>query len=360
MENFNLYDMIVIIKNRKIMIFSTTVLLVAACVSLIYANSNKHLIVATITPGRDVRGGQVFYFESPQILASAIDAGTFASQVREKLGLAKDVSLNVSAKVPFKTKLIAISYKTEDVELGKNIINATIESLTQSYADNYELQIKATTKRIEEKQNRMKALERQKQDLEKTAKEIELKNAQIDNTRERIKLLAAHLDKTTVTRQSVVENTQQLLEKRQQLLKSNSPNSGMDRLLYASVIQGDIRYQASLDKDIRDLQSLTKELEGKIKSLKIGIDKEIIKKEEKLTSIENALEDNLIAIETIKLEQATLVPVQIVQKATDTPAKLPASPILLIFLAVVGGLVGGAALALTLEVLKRQNQEQAA
>jgi len=360
MDKYNIYTALIVIKNRKFVIIATTILLMGLCAIFISMNSNKHIVVATITPGRDVRGGQVFYFEAPHIIASAIDAGTFASQVKSKLNLPNDISLNVSAKVPFKTKLISIQYKTKDIKLGKKILNATIDSLIASYNDNYGLQIKATTKRIEEKQNRIKALDRKKEEWKKkTAIKIEQKKAEIANIHEQIKLLDNHLTKTLSTRNQTHKNTQQLLEQRTNLLSKNDKNSGLDRLLYTSVIQGNISYQSSLDEDIINIRRDKKKLEGRINSLKISIDTDKINLEEALTSIENERADNLVAVGTLKLEQDALVPIQIVQQPTDIPAKLPASPLILLFLSLIAGITVGSTFAFFLEILNSQCQEEA-
>lgn len=245
-------------KWKRLIIFGTLICgFVAGIVSFLMPKIYE--VSSVIEPGiiGFNKEGSFIYIDSPVNMKEKIEKGAYNRKIQEALHLDPKVEIKFKATIGREAKVIKITsqWEEKDINIGIKATQKLLEFLGDDYGGIVENKRNDYDKQIKLQMSRIKVLEER----------IKLLEAICENIKHRKEELVKEIE-------GVRENTKEIIQQRNEILKKENLNKELSLLLYSSTIQQNIAYFNQLNDQLYDLSSREKEIENKIEKLRKDID----------------------------------------------------------------------------------------
>ncbi len=177
-------------------------------------------------------------------------------------------------------------------------------------------------KLITVKQNAIADVERQRKDIDQQIlqkkNDIGAKKREMELKKESIKAIGVRVNELIDETRNIKDNTERLVQERNQMLKDRKAADDISMLLYTTTIQQNVAYFNDLNTQIYDLRASEKQIEtqinsilGEIEGFATDIERLRLQKEEGLQTKVNDLNAE---VETLKLEKGLIENVRVIQE----------------------------------------------
>lgn len=354
-DQIDITDILRIIWKWKYFIFCGTLLcaLVAAIISLTVKKIYR--VGMVIRPGiiNIIEDGDNIYIDSAQNISAVVEAGTFNNQILKSIknpnsdGL--PMAFNFQASIPDNSNTIKISYDTDNIEQGLNLLDNLGKALLERYSEyveyykrDYDIKIQLKYSQMTKITNNISTVKSDistaqsgnENEIKKISNEISAIKAKRDSKKDQIKNIKQRISDIRLDINSIKKNTDLLFEERNKFLatKKNDDNI-LSSIIYTNTIQQNIGYSDSLKGTISDLNykiyqeiAAIENLENKIRNLEVK--KDNLKKQTK-SKIENMKSQakNLEAekkyllekVKNLEYKKDSIQNIQILQTPTGDP-----------------------------------------
>ena len=172
------------------------------------------------------------------------------------------------------------------------------------------------------KQNAIADVERQRKDIDQQIlqkkNDIGAKKREMELKKESIKAIGVRVNELIDETRNIKDNTERLVQERNQMLKDRKAADDISMLLYTTTIQQNVAYFNDLNTQIYDLRASEKQIEtqinsilGEIEGFATDIERLRLQKEEGLQTKVNDLNAE---VETLKLEKGLIENVRVIQE----------------------------------------------
>jgi capsular polysaccharide biosynthesis protein len=211
------------------------------------------------------KNGNNRYIDSPANIKTLIEAGTLNSEIIDNLKKSSKnnlpILLRLEVNIPKNSNLVRISYETDAVDVGINILNNIAKILPKKYVDKVNYIKNEYEAKLRLKRNRLSFLEKKKEITKRNINYI--RNLQEESTSEL----------------KVIDNDSNLLIKqRSTLMNKKKENNDLKILLYNNIIQENFELKNKYKNHILDYVSKSEEEKLSLKEIqeKIEIETEEI------------------------------------------------------------------------------------
>lgn len=328
-EEINLSELFNVLWQWKRLIVGGTLLCVIAAVIVSLILPKIYEVSMIVEPGilgKDDRNYFIF-IDTPENMAGKITGGAYDLRIMKEIGFdpaKKEIKFTATADKRSKSNAVSISseWAEEDIEPGVAASRKLIDFLQQEYGAIISNRKKDFDHLITLKEEGLLKIEVQRKDLEK---QIANEQNALQKIREDIKLeqtqglnVKKQIDEYLEESKSVKENTGQLLQHRESVLKNpGATDNNLSLLLYTTTIQQNVAYFNKIQDQMYDLKREAKNVEGRIFALTKAIkDTETAIERLKLQQdegLQTQIEDIKTGIERLKLSRDMITDIKIVQ-----------------------------------------------
>ena len=270
------------------------------------------------------RDGRFLYTNSLNNMEGKIKGGVYNRRIQKALNINPlETGIKFETGLQRGTNLIKVTSEWEEneVKLGLRALEQLTALLSKDYENIVEQRKGDYEKRILMKQNQIKEVEIQRKDIDK---QILLRLNTIDEKKNHIKLNKATLkiiqDREKELLQeikSVKDNTERIVQERNNVLQNKSNVNDISLLLYSTTIQQNVAYFNQLSNQINDLRTKKEIANMKIENLNKGIDDintEIDRlKLKKIEGLQAKINDLKVEIDRLNLEKSIIECIRVIQ-----------------------------------------------
>jgi len=268
--------------------------------------------------------GKFLYIDALTNIEGKVKGGTYNKRIQKALNINPlETSIKFETGIQRGTNFIKVTAEWEENEVKLGL--SALKQLTALLSKDYEKIVKQRRgdyeKRILMKQNQIKEVEIQRKDIDK---QILLELNTIDEKKNHIKLNKATLkiiqDREKELLQeikSVKDNTQRIVQERNNVLQYKSNVNDISLLLYSTTIQQNVAYFNQLSNQINDLRTKKEIANMKIENLNKDIDDintEIDRLNlKKIEGLQAKIYDLKIQIDRLNLEKGIIKNIRVIQ-----------------------------------------------
>ncbi|MHC4308516.1 MAG: hypothetical protein ACYSSN_01090, partial [Planctomycetota bacterium] len=186
--------------------------------------------------------GEKIYIDSPSKMKAFIEGGSLESEIIQQLQKSNTrkppIPMQFRINIPANTGLLKISYETKTVDVGINILNELIESLSKeiTYKVNYL------------KTRYHKQIEDKKSDISLSQNELHYTKIRIDNIKKRLAELDTEMKKVEI-------NTEIMTNYKDKYTKNMSDKDVLLGYLHINTIQQNLNLRTEINNQIFDYTS---------------------------------------------------------------------------------------------------------
>jgi len=323
----NLRDYVRVIWKRKWLIIITTFFCVAVTAALSSALPRKWEVDCILKPSKFFIQSETGEFKeitvvNPQQISVLINNETYRKSIADELGFVLKKVPAIQARELKGTHLIRISLRTSDIDEGKSILLSLFKYVRRDLDSKIEMEVKGLENLIENNKNFI-----QQKELSITDKLNEIKVIQNENKLNKIDIGKNERDELEKRQEIIsVENLLKISQKREESLLSElnevrqrikvieeqhmkalseekNEESALSLLLYSNVIQQNMQYYNTLDKELvterinqENWRLSIKMKEGEIKNLQ----DQTARTKTKMDTLNTHISDKKNEIEKIK------------------------------------------------------------
>jgi len=330
-DEINLLQYFQVIYGRKFLIIAICFIAVIAAAIISYIMPPVYRVTASVAPGwisTDTAGRGIF-IDSAENMKSLVESGTFNAKIIDSLKLDTTLYSNMkfNTKLARNTEAFSIFYDTTDPAQGKIILGELLKQLMAYYKNRTETGREAIDNSI----NILKHLNESNEN-----KKIRILNEK-KKIMSDIVLLKEKLDLLKVTEQNlskqlkgVEENTKDIMQERNEMLKKGEKTDSVALLLYSNTVQQNISYinslQASLQGNRLDQESTKNALSRNEIELK--------NKDTELKDVDADTLTNLDKIRNMELDKIRIEGFKIIQEPYSSTR--PVGPRKMLNIAIAG------------------------
>jgi len=350
LDEINLLQYFQVIWKRKFLIIAICVVAVIAAAIVSYKMPPVYRVTASVAPGwiSTDSAGRGIFIDSAENMKSLIESGTFNTKIIDSLKLDPTLYSNMkfNTKLARNTEVFSIFYDTTYPAQGKIITGELLKQLTAYYKNRTETGREAIDNSI----NILKHLNESNEN-----KKIRILNEKKKMMSD-IVLLKEKLDLLKVTEQNlskqlkgVEENTKDIMQERNEMLKKGEKADSVALLLYSNTVQQNISYidnlQASLQGNRLDQEST--------KNTLARTEIELKNKDTELKDVDADTLTNLDKIRNMELDKIRIEGFKIIQEPYSSARPVGPRKRLNIAIAGVTSLFLGIFLVFFIEFIKK-------
>jgi hypothetical protein len=331
---------------------------------------------------------------NPQQISALINNGTYDKSIADELGLVLKKFPGLRARELVGTKLIQVSLRTPDIEEGKSILHSLFKYVRRDLDSKIELEMKGLENLIEnnknfvqqkelsimDKQNEIKVIENEnklnKIDIQENERH-ELEKRQEIASVENLLKISQKREESILSELNEVKERIKVIEEQhlKALSEEKKEENALGLLLYSNVVQQNMQYYNTLDKELfterinqENWMLSIKMKEGEIKNLQDQtartktkmdtLNTYISDKKNEIEKIRNNIRNIQNSIALLEERKSKIDYTQLVKQPTSSLSPVSPKRRLNILIAFVLGITVFTLFAFILEYTKPANTEE--
>ncbi len=365
-DKVELIDYLMVIWRWKWFIISITFAFIVIAGWLSLTRQKTYELSMAIEPGiiGMNKDGEITYLDSSSNIGEKIEENAYNKKILESLDInPSKINLNFNVKTSKSSRSIKITslFKENRTGLGLKILNQLPIEISREYEKLVKRKKADCEKIILTEENKIKEIETKRKDIDKLISlklnQIKEKKSEIEFQKETLKIAAQREKEIVKELKDVKDNTENIINQREALIKSEGDSDSISRLLYSTTIQQNVEYFNQLSNQLNDLREKEQALSSKIDKIKTDIDDIYTQidrlKLEKTEGLQTKIDNSKANIERLNLEKSLMENIKIVQAPEASFRPVKPKPMRNIALAAGLGLLISVFLAFLCDYIKR-------